>query len=209
MSRTLLVRPRPKPGQSAECYVQHLAEQNGYTSGESMLKRIVGISGAVADTISLKQLEILTGNDPQALAAAQLTLIEERGVRQFRFHNLMLPTYHLRREKWICPCCYEESGYMNASWRIVWLPVCTKHECALEPYEVEGSGHQGPEVLDLFLSQSAADQSAPADVLEVQSWLEKKLFADAISSSRDETDLVSLIDTYLVRALRLRRCLSR
>lgn len=205
MNGKLLVHPYPQPGQSVECYIRQLAVMNGYQSDYAMLRQMVSESGQFTDKISLKQLELLTGHDPNILGEAQLTLVENNGCPAFRFHDVVLPSYHLRRDEWVCPHCYVKTGYMSATWRIAWLPMCTKHKCALEQYDPVEESQSKIEKQDIFFLHAANDESVPSDILEVQMLLEGKLREEAMGQNREEENLsiVSLIDTHLLRALKL------
>jgi len=168
-----------------------------------MLRQQVGTAGPFSDKISLGQLENLTGLGSDALCETQLTLIAERGYPVFRFKNMSIPSYQLRAEEWHCPHCYTETGYINGSWRIAWLPLCTKHQCALVPLE-QTSKVEPFHGRDHFLLHSANDGQVPSEIIEVQILLEQRLREEA---SRTNTQpfhsIITLIDMYLLHVLGL------
>lgn len=205
MSNELLVFPHPQQGQSVDCYIRHLAEENGFPNAFAMLREFVGARGPFSDKITFEQLEKITGLGGVVLAEAQLTLIEEHGYPIYRYKNVVIPSYQLRAGEWHCPHCYEETGYINGSWRIAWLPACTKHECLLEPFdqacEVEASARNR----DHFLLHAANDGPVSSEAIEVQILLETMLSEEAfcMKALPIEDSVVKLIDTFLLRALGL------
>lgn len=198
--RQLLVYPLPKKDQSVECYVRHLARENGFPSVDAMLLRVLGKPGLDTDRLSPAILLQLTGHDPSTLERLALVLNDRDEQPSYQYGGVILPSYQLTRHQRFCPLCYKRDGYMLGKWRIAWLPACTEHACELRPVNEEVAWDE-----DKFLDLGGAanDDNISESTLKVQQILEQRLEDERVAaeSVSDGKSVVSLVDDQLFRCL--------
>lgn len=194
--KQLLVHSYPKLDQSVECYLAFLARENGFNSTKAMMQRVLHIERYDADKLLIGELSELTGHSESVLQSLGLLRSESHMQPTHTYGNILIPSYHLQRDHWYCPSCVKEHGYLLAKWRIGWLPVCTKHRCALIRVD-QHMWEQG----DLYdFGEASNDDFFDEKIFEVQSLLENRL--DNQKCNTDSTEcIIDLIDEQLFRCL--------
>lgn len=144
MSAPLPVSVTPRPGESIESWLEHLADANGLTTaqlltfvrGRGLSTRYLTLAPA-PDTIT--HLATLARVDPDAVAASTLAAYDGTALD---LTGLDVDDRHSYREVaargWapahgtqICPACLADTNTWHSAWRLLLVTACTRHQSLL------------------------------------------------------------------------------
>lgn len=138
-SKKLLIRPRPRSGESFTGYIIRLTELNQYDSPSWIFRR-AGIGyhrqkcAATSHTpIDLSALASLSNVDKSDLESLRYPT-DRRSNSSYRrlFYGLTVPQYVIRqRHPKVCPKCLREAVYIRRIWEFALVTVCPIHSCLL------------------------------------------------------------------------------
>jgi hypothetical protein len=197
--KRLLVRSFPKKGQSVDCYLNSLATENGYSSAEFMIREYLNLTVSNTDNVSLEMVGDLTGHSDQVLESLALLPSDQHFQPTHWYGNLAIPSYHLRKEQWICSCCLKEKTYSLAKWRIAWLPFCLEHKKSL----IQVNRINWCEGATRNFGDSANDDQYEDRFFHIQKILEEKLENESrgLNIRNGDESVLDIVDRYLFRAI--------
>ncbi|MEH6502711.1 MAG: hypothetical protein V7682_02285 [Cycloclasticus sp.] len=200
----LVSHPWPKAGESRDCYLRALAIGNGYSSVNVMISCQFAENLKIED-ISGAHLLDMTGHAMTVERGVQLLKDDTYDENVYHYGYLLLPEYHLRSKEHYCPMCMEENPVMLAKWNIAWLPMCLKHNCALEPVEKEDAHilERGGIPQPITRQVAANDEIYIDSAWKAQATLEFALDKQAAEKSVNGKTVVDVIDDTLCRCLGL------
>jgi len=200
----LVSHPWPKDGQSRDCYLRGLARNNGYQSVDLMVSCQFQEDVKVKD-VSGAHLLHMTGHVMTAERGVQLLKDDTYDESLYRYYYLLLPEHHLRLKEHYCPQCMSENPVMLTKWSIAWLPMCLKHNCALEAIEKEDISFlkKGGVPLGIKLNAAANDEMYLDSACQAQGMLEAALEKQSALKAVDEHTVLKVIDDTLCRCLGL------
>lgn len=195
----LLVRNFPKKDQSVGCYLNSLARDNGYCSAAFMIKQYLNVTLSNADQVSLKMLGDLTGHGDDSLQMLGLLTSDQHDQPTHWYGGLAIPSYHLKKEQWICPHCVNENKYSLAKWRIAWMPVCLKHKKPL----VQADRLLWSEGMLVDLDEAANDELYDDRLIHIQEVLDDRLENEskAIKIFDVGEGIIELVEKHLFRSI--------
>lgn len=197
----LSIKPFPKEGQSPACYVRDLARANGFGSEENFKRQFFDRAVFESEELTARQLCILLARGPEHIEGLQLTRCDVGGEPVHEFGSMRIPSYHLRRGEWYCPYCLHDQQYMLAKWKIGWLPLCTKHNCALVEADMrikKALFHR----CDVPMVSAANDSGLfNIDVFEAQRNLEDRIEKESKPGAISGHSVVDEVDRILEKSL--------
>ena len=144
MSAPLPVSVTPRPGESIESWLEHLADANGLTTAQ--LLTLIRRDGASTRYLTLApapgtitHLAALARVDPDAVAATTLSAYEGTALD---LTGLDVDDRHSYRQVaargWtpahgtqICPACLTDTNTWHSAWRLLIVTTCTIHQSLL------------------------------------------------------------------------------
>ena len=144
MSAPLPVSVTPRPGESIESWLEHLADANGLTTAQ--LLTLIRRDGASTRYLTLApapgtitHLAALARVDPDAVAATTLSAYEGTALD---LTGLDVDDRHSYRQVaargWtpahgtqICPACLTDTNTWHSAWRLLLVTTCTIHQSLL------------------------------------------------------------------------------
>ena len=144
MSRPLPVTITPRPGESIESWLEHLADANGLTTAQ--LLTLVRGRGASTRYLTLApahgtvtRLAALARVDPDAVAAATLaafdgTAIDLTGLDpgdRHSYRQVAARGWAPAHGTQLCPACLAQTGTWLVAWRLLIVTACTRHHTVL------------------------------------------------------------------------------
>jgi len=200
----LVSHPWPEGGQSLDCYLRGLARTNGYQSVDLMVSCQLQEDVTIKD-VSGAHILYMTGHVMTAERGVQLLKDDTYDENLYRYYYLLLPEYHLRSKEHYCPQCMAENPVMLAKWNIAWLPMCLKHNCALEAVEKEDAQflRQGGVPRSIKLNAASNDELYIDSAYQAQAMLEAALEKQSALQGADEHTVLKVIDDTLCRCLGL------
>lgn len=195
----LLVRPIPFQNQSVECYLNTLARANGFISITPMMNQQLMVADYKVENITMDTLVDLTGHDFSKLNVIGFLPSDKHHQPTNWYGKVPVPSYHLRKEQWICPHCINETKYCLAKWRVAWLPFCLKHRKPL--VQADKLNWNNGQVIPL--GGAANDELFDDRLLEVQQLLDARLESErkGIVSDDDNASVLDLVERQLFRAI--------
>ena len=144
MTAALPVSLAPRPGESIESWLEHLADANGLTTAQLLNATGRGRAGTRYLTLApspetITRLAALARVDAQHVSAATLaafdgTALDLTGLDPSDRHSYRQvaargwPPAHGTQ---ICPTCLAEHGAWQAAWRLLIVTTCTQHHSLL------------------------------------------------------------------------------
>jgi len=144
VSAPLPVSVTPRPGESIESWLEHLADANGLTTAQLLtLIRSRGISTRYLTLApapsTITHLAALSRIDPDAVAATTLSAYEGTALD---LTGLDVDDRHSYRQVaargWapahgtqICPACLADTNTWRSAWRLLIVTTCTHHQSLL------------------------------------------------------------------------------
>lgn len=125
----LLVRPSPLAGESLAGYLLRVAEENGYRSGNWMLKQWLNVyRDRLFDPKNLAVLSHFTGQSERTLCDLAYLLDESRDGRYFHYFG---HSFYFRcmktQDPALCPLCLAETPATHGFWELNQVAVCPLH----------------------------------------------------------------------------------
>lgn len=200
----LISRPWPEEGQSLDCYLRGLARNNGFQSVDLMVSCQLQEEVKLKDVSGVHLLH-MTDHVMTAERGVQLLKDDTYDENLYRYYYLLLPEYHLRSKEHYCPQCMGENPVMLAKWNIAWLPMCLKHNCALEAVEKEDVHllKHGGVPKNIRLKAAANDELYIDSACQAQAMLEVALERQSALKGADQHTVLKVIDDTLCRCLGL------
>jgi len=144
MTSALPVSVAPRPGESIESWLEHLADANGLTTAQLLGATGRGRAGHRFLTLSpspetIARLAALARVDEHDVYAATLaafdgTALDLKGLDPSDRHSYR----QVAARGWapahgtqICPACLAETGAWQSTWRLLIVPACTRHGALL------------------------------------------------------------------------------
>jgi hypothetical protein len=144
MTAALPVSVTPRPGESIESWLEHLADANGLTTAQLLTATGRGRAGTRYLTLApspetITRLAALARVDEQDVYAATLaafdgTALDLTGLDPADRHSYR----QVAARGWapahgtqICPACLAEDGAWQSAWRLLIVTTCTRHESLL------------------------------------------------------------------------------
>jgi hypothetical protein len=132
----LLVRPKPKPGESIIGYLLRLAEANGYEATPWLLRafKLRKTNARHSYVYGMTDMRLLA----ESTCAAQ-TVLEQMTFRPVGVHSSRLignyeafgqivPSFVIRpNDPKICPKCLAEEAFCRKAWELAVLTACPEH----------------------------------------------------------------------------------
>jgi hypothetical protein len=144
MTAALPVSVTPRPGESIESWLEHLADANGLTTAQLLTATGRGRAGTRYLTLApspetITRLAALARVDEQDVYAATLaafdgTALDLTGLDPADRHSYR----QVAARGWapahgtqICPTCLAEDGVWQSAWRLLIVTTCTRHRSLL------------------------------------------------------------------------------
>lgn len=194
----LLVRPVPLQNQSLECYLNTLARANGFISITPMMSQQLMISDYKIENTTMEALVDLTGHDISKLKMIGFLPSDQHHQPTHWYGEIAVPSYHLRKELWVCPHCVDETKYSLSKWSVAWLPACLKHRKPL--VQADKLIWRHGRIIDL--GKAANDELYDDRLLEIQQLLDARLENEKKGIIDDDNESVlNLVERQLFRAI--------
>ncbi len=144
MTAALPVSVTPRPGESIESWLEHLADANGLTTAQLLNATGRGRAGTRYLTLApspetIARLAALARVDEQAVYAATLSVFDGTALNLTGLDPADRHSYRqVAARGWapahgtqICPACLAEDGVWQAAWRLLIVTTCIRHESLL------------------------------------------------------------------------------
>ncbi len=146
MTAALPVSIAPRPGESIESWLEHLADANGLTTAQLLAATGCGRAGTRYLTLApspetVTRLAALARVEQDSVYAATLatfdgTALDLTGLDPTDPHSYR----HVAARGWtpahgtqICPACLADTGTWKTAWRLLLVTACTDHSVMLRP----------------------------------------------------------------------------
>jgi len=144
VSRPLPVTISPRPGESIESWLEHLADANGLTTAQ--LLTLVRVPGAGTRYLTLApthgtvtRLAALARVHPDAVAAGTLatfdgTALDLTGLdpgHRHSYRQVAARGWAPAHGTQVCPACLAQTGTWLVAWRLLLVTACTRHHTVL------------------------------------------------------------------------------
>lgn len=144
MSAPLPVSLAPRPGESIESWLEHLADANGLTTAQLLtLARGPGVSTRYLTLapapVTITHLAALARVDADAVTASTLaaydgTALDLVGLDvddRHSYRQVAARGWAPAHGTQICPACLADTSTWHSAWRLVIVTACTHHQCLL------------------------------------------------------------------------------
>ena len=144
MTAALPVSVTPRPGESIESWLEHLADANGLTTAQLLNATGRGRAGTRYLTLApspetITRLAALARVDEQDVYAATLaafngTALDLTGLEpddRHSYRQVAARGWAPAHGTQICPRCLAEHGAWQAAWRLLNVTTCTRHQSLL------------------------------------------------------------------------------
>jgi len=144
MTTALPVSVTPRPGESIESWLEHLADVNGLTTAQLLTATGRGRAGNRYLTLApspetITRLAALARVDEQDVYAATLaafngTALDLTGLEpddRHSYRQVAARGWAPAHGTQICPRCLAEHGAWQAAWRLLIVTTCTRHQSLL------------------------------------------------------------------------------
>ena len=144
MTAALPVSVAPRPGESIESWLEHLADANGLTTAQLLTATGGGRAGNRYLTLApspgtIARLAALARVDEQVVYAATLaafdgTALDLTGLDpgdRYSYRQVAARGWRPAHGTQICPTCLTEDGVWRSAWRLLIVTTCTRHESLL------------------------------------------------------------------------------
>jgi len=144
VSAPLPVSVTPRPGESIESWLEHLADANGLTTaqlltlirGDGVSRRYLTLAPAPG---TITHLSALARIDPDAVAATTLaahdgTALDLTGLDvddRHSYRQVAARGWAPAHGTQICPACLADTNTWQSAWRLLIVTTCTHHESLL------------------------------------------------------------------------------
>ncbi len=144
MNAALPVSVPPRPDESVESWLEHLADANGLTTAQ--LLATIRRTGATTRYLTLApspetiaRLATLARVDEDSVYAATLasfdgTALDLTGLDpadRYSYRQVAARGWTPAHGTQICPACLAETGTWKTAWRLLLVTACTAHRCVL------------------------------------------------------------------------------
>ena len=144
MTTALPVSVTPRPGESIESWLEHLAAANGLTTAQLLTATSRGRTGNRYLTLApapetITRLAALARVDEHDVYAATLavfdgTALDLTGLDQadrYSYRQVAARGWTPAHGTQICPSCLSEDGAWQSAWRLLIVTTCTRHRSLL------------------------------------------------------------------------------
>ncbi len=144
MTAALPVSVTPRPGESIESWLEHLADANGLTTAQLLTATSRGRTGNRYLTLApapetITRLAALARVDEHDVYAATLavfdgTALDLTGLDQadrYSYRQVAARGWTPAHGTQICPACLAEDGVWRSAWRLLIVTACTQHQSLL------------------------------------------------------------------------------
>jgi len=144
MTAALPVSVTPRPGESIESWLEHLADANGLTTAQLLTATGRGRAGTRYLTLApspatITRLAALGRVDEQDVYAATLAAFDGTALDLTSLDPANRHSYRqVAARGWtpahgtqICPRCLAEDGVWRSAWRLLLVTACTRHQSLL------------------------------------------------------------------------------
>ncbi len=144
MTAALPVSVTPRPGESIESWLEHLADANGLTTAQLLTATGRGRAGNRYLTLapspeSITRLAALARVDEQDVYAATLSVFDGTALDLAGLDPADRHSYRqVAARGWtpahgtqICPTCLARDGVWRSAWRLLIVTTCTRHQSLL------------------------------------------------------------------------------
>ncbi len=144
MTAALPVSVAPRPGESIESWLEHLADANGLTTAQLLAATGRGRAGTRYLTLApspetITRLAALARVDEDSVYAATLasfdgTALDLTGLDpadRYSYRQVAARGWTPGHGTQICPACLADTGTWKSSWRLLLVTACTEHGLVL------------------------------------------------------------------------------
>ena len=144
MTAALPVPVAPRPGESIESWLEHLADANGLTTAQLLTATGRGRAGTRYLTLApsretIARLAALARVDEQDVYAATLaafdgTALDLTGLDpgdRYSYRQVAARGWAPAHGTQICPACLADNGAWQSAWRLLIVAACTRHQSLL------------------------------------------------------------------------------
>ncbi len=143
MTTVLPVTFTPRPGESIESWLEHLADANGLATAEVLTaagsREDLRYLTVLPDRTTASRLAVMSRVDQQDVYAATLsrfdgTAIDLTGLDpndQHSYRQVAARGWTPAHGTQLCPACLAETGVWQSAWRLLAVTACTRHKTLL------------------------------------------------------------------------------
>ncbi len=144
MTAVLPVSVTPRPGESIESWLEHLADANGLTTAQLLGATGRGRAGTRYLTLApspqtITRLAALARVDEQHVYAATLTAFDGTALDltgldpndPYSYRQVAARGWTPAHGTQICPTCLANTGTWQSAWRLLIVTACTRHQSLL------------------------------------------------------------------------------
>ncbi len=144
MTAALPVSVTPRPGESIESWLEHLADANGLTTAQLLNATSRGRAGNRYLTLApspetITRLAALARVDEQDVYAATLAVFDGTALDltgldpddRHSYRQVAARGWTPAHGTQICPACLADTGVWQSAWRLLIVTTCTRHESLL------------------------------------------------------------------------------